>query len=315
MTFSLKHARYFVATARCGQISRAAVELNVSQSAVTASIQQLETLLGLELFERRPSGVALTPAGSRFLRHAEHIVATVNEAMRTSADLPTGAGEQIRIGVTYTVAGYFAAPLISRAQRLFPNVEIALREAERAQIESELVDETLDLAIMLTSNLDRSSEIAHETLVLSPRRLWLPSEHPLLLQKSVSLADATHYPYIALTVDEALNTQRRYWSKTSFQPNIVFATSSVEAVRTMVAAGMGVTVLSDMVYRPWSLEGQRIETCDLSDDIPTMDVGVAWKAARPRTRAMLGLVHFLQRNVSYEARSVKHREERIKHPA
>ncbi|TIN54862.1 MAG: LysR family transcriptional regulator, partial [Mesorhizobium sp.] len=60
----------------------------------------------------------------------------------------------------------------------------------------------------------------------------------------------------------------------------VLTTSSVEAVRSLVAAGMGVTVLSDMVYRPWSLEGQRIEVRGLVEPIPTMDVGLAWSRDR-----------------------------------
>ena len=60
-----------------------------------------------------------------------------------------------------------------------------------------------------------------------------------------------------LTVDEADETSSRYWRPTGFARKPIFTTSSVEAVRSMVAAGMGVTILSDMVYRPWSLEGQR----------------------------------------------------------
>ena len=50
----------------------------------------------------------------------------------------------------------------------------------------------------------------------------------------------------------------RYWDRTPYRPNVIFRTLSVEGVRSMVAAGMGITILSDMVYRPWSLEGQRI---------------------------------------------------------
>ena len=80
-----------------------------------------------------------------------------------------------------------------------------------------------------------------------------------------------------LTVDEAEQTALRYWEKTTHRPRTVFATSSVEAVRSMVAAGMGITVLSDMVYRPWSLEGQRIDVKDLTDGVPSMDVGIAWR--------------------------------------
>ena len=82
-----------------------------------------------------------------------------------------------------------------------------------------------------------------------------------------------------LTVDEAMNTAGKYWAKAGLEPRMVVKTSSVEAVRSMVAAGMGVTILSDMVYRPWSLEGQRIETRNVIGDIPTMDVGLAWNRA------------------------------------
>ncbi|MDQ0390975.1 LysR family transcriptional regulator [Labrys monachus] len=310
MDFNFKHARYFVAAARLGQVSRAAVELNVSQSAVTAAIQQLEALLGAPLLERRPTGVALTPAGSHFLRHAEQIIAAVNEATRIAVDTPAGIVGAVRIGVTYTVAGYFVMPLIHRVQRLFPGIDIILSEAERPEIEAALVAETIDLAVMLTSNLGNQDEIGHETLVRSQRRLWLPAEHALSRKGQVSLADVVNHPYIALTVDEAMKTQAGYWTKAGVHPNVVFQTSSVEAVRTMVAAGMGITVLSDMVYRPWSLEGQRIETCDLSDEIPTMDVGVAWKASRARSQTLLSLIDFLKRNADYEIRRARNREDR-----
>ena len=90
-----------------------------------------------------------------------------------------------------------------------------------------------------------------------------------------------------LTVDEADATSIRYWTQAGLSPKVLFRTSSVEAVRSMVAAGMGITVLSDMVYRPWSLEGQRIETRVLAETVPSMDVGLAWRrdgALSPATR-------------------------------
>ena len=69
MSLSLRHLRYFVAAAETGQVSRAAVELNVSQSAVTGAIRQIETRIGTRLFERHSTGVTLTFEGSRFLQH------------------------------------------------------------------------------------------------------------------------------------------------------------------------------------------------------------------------------------------------------
>ena len=127
----------------------------------------------------------------------------------------------------------------------------------------------------------------------SKRRLWTPPEHPLLKSPAVGLADVARYPYVMLTVDEASKTAGRYSARTPHQPDIIFRTSSVEAVRSMVAAGMGITVLSDMVYRPWSLEGQRIETRLLLDDIPTMDVGLAWVRGRPMLAATRAFHDFL----------------------
>jgi DNA-binding transcriptional LysR family regulator len=64
-------------------------------------------------------------------------------------------------------------------------------------------------------------------------------------------------------------------------PRAVLTTSSIEAVRSLVAAGVGVTILSDMVYRPWSLEGQRIELRRLVEPVPSMNVGLAWARSHP----------------------------------
>ncbi len=100
--------------------------------------------------------------------------------------------------------------------------------------------------------------------------------HPLFREQNISLHDVSQFPYVMLTVDEASNTTQRYWNKTPYRPRTLFRTSSVEAVRSMVANGMGITILSDMVYRPWSLDGRRVEAVQLTDPIPTMDVGLAW---------------------------------------
>jgi DNA-binding transcriptional LysR family regulator len=89
-----------------------------------------------------------------------------------------------------------------------------------------------------------------------------------------------------LTVDEAANTSMKYWRTTLHQPNVTLRTSSVEAVRSLVASGQGVAILSDMVYRPWSLEGQRLETVVLTDPIPAMNVGLAWARGVRFTKAM-----------------------------
>jgi DNA-binding transcriptional LysR family regulator len=277
MALTFRQVRYFIATAELGKVSSAAVNLNVSQSAITSAIKALEEDLGAQLFTRKSNGVSLTYEGHQFLQHAHNIVAAVSEATRSPRRTSENITGNVELGVTYTVAGYFLPSLLARFMRAFPNVTVNLRERERGRIEHEIVSGKLDLAVMLVSNLQNDAAIDAEVLIRSRRRLWAGANHHLIARDEVSLKDVAEEPYVMLTVDEANITAMRYWEVTPYRPQILFSTYSVEAVRSMVATGMGVTILSDMVYRPWSLEGQRIEVKSLVDGVPTMDVGVAWR--------------------------------------
>ncbi|MCA3554378.1 LysR family transcriptional regulator [Aestuariivirga sp.] len=293
MTLSLKQVRYFIATADAGQVSQAAIELNVSQSAVTAAIKQLEEDTGVALFKRLPGGVSLTAEGARFLQHARNIMAAVNAAQHAPLTEDTAISGTVRIGVSYTVAGYFLPRHYTRFARGYPRIRAELHELPRNAIEGGLRDGSLDLAVMLVSNLQDRKRLAYETLIRSRRRLWLPVEHRLLTAEAITLEDVAAEPYVMLTVDEAHQTAGRYWKPTGLRPGVIFTTSSVEAVRSMVADGMGVTILSDMVYRPWSLEGQRIELRNIVAEIPTMDVGLAWNPSREQSPAARTFQEFM----------------------
>lgn len=278
---TFRQIRYFIATAEKGKVSLAASELNVSQSAVSSAIKDLENQLDSRLFTREAYGVALTFEGHQFLQHARNIIAAVSEATRTPYRSSDSVEGEIVVGVSFTVAAYFLPNYLSRFQRIFPKVTVRVLEYDREDIELGLLNGKLNLALMLVSNLRNTSEINSETLLCSPRKLWINTNHRFMEKETVSLAEISREPYVMLTVDEASKTAMRYWEKTEFQPDIIFSTTSVEAVRSMVALGMGITILSDMVYRPWSLEGYRVETKLVIEDIPTMDVGVAWCRSAP----------------------------------
>jgi len=298
MSFSLRQIRYFVAAAQSGQLSRAAIELNVSQSAVTTSIQQLEEILGITLLARSSTGVTLTPDGEQFLRHAQDILATVDVAQhfqRRSRQEITGS---VRVGITYTVAGYFLAPLLARFHRVYPDIAVALEEGPKRTVERAVANGPYDLGLTMTQDTyDRqdSEQLKYKTLYRSSRRLWLSANHPLLEKETVGFQDVAKVPYIALTVDGAWEYAQRYWDSLPCRPKVIFKTSSLEAIRTMVGSGMGVTILSDMIYRPWSLEGDRIETRDIAGRVPTVDVSISFAADRKLSLPARTFSTFLQR--------------------
>lgn len=296
MPLSFKQVRYFIATAEAGQVSQAAMELNISQSAVTAALQQLEQELGVSLFTRHAGGVSLTAEGARFLQHARNIMAAVKEATSAPLTEDTVQSGQLRVGMTYTVMGYLMPRQYARFCRNFPRIHVEVVELPRQEIERELEEGKLDLAVMLVDRIENRARIASETLIRSQRRLWLPVDHPLLKAERVTFEDVAREPYVMLTVDEANQTVARYWRPTGLTPRVIFSTSSVEAVRSLVAAGMGITILSDMVYRPWSLEGQRILTRNVAAKIPSMDAGLAWDRQREPSPAARLFHNFMTRS-------------------
>ena len=284
MSFSIRQLKYFTAVAELGRISQAAVQLNISQSAVTTAVRELEDTLNQQLIERHSHGVELTDAGRRFLSHAYNVLGAVDDALRMPDNEATIEGT-LTLAASYTVLGYFLPHHLQRFAQRHPKIEVKVHEVVREGIEEGLVTERYDMGVLLTSNAILH-ELTLETFFGSQRRLWVPAKHPLLEKAEVTLADVAAEPYIMLTVDEAAATTLKYWSSTPYLPSIRLRTSSVEAVRSMVANGMGVTILSDMVYRPWSLEGKRIETVNLKGHVPSMDVGLGWKQWRTHSPAM-----------------------------
>ncbi|NRP20268.1 HTH-type transcriptional regulator CynR [Ensifer adhaerens] len=292
MSISLRQLRYFVATAELGQISQAAIDLSISQSAVTTAIKELERIVGANLFLRTPSGMDLTMAGREFLSHAYEILKKVDEA--THLNVVSSAVEgTLAIAATYTVIGYFLPQHIERLRRRFPKLELQLFELKRESIEEGLLTNRYDMAVLLTSNI-LNPALTTEKLMSSTRRLWVPAQHPLLQRDSVGFREIAEEPYIMLTVDEAAHSSLKYWSASTYQPRVNLRTSSVEAVRSLVANGQGVTILSDMVHRPWSLEGRRIETITVRDPVPAMDVGLAWRRGAEFTPPMQALRSYFQ---------------------
>ncbi|WP_377295255.1 LysR family transcriptional regulator [Rhizobium sp. SG2393] len=296
MAFSLRQVRYFVATAELGQISQAAIALSISQSAITTAIKELEQILGVGLFLRTPQGMNLTEAGRQFLSHAYDIINKVDEAMRldfVSSDIEG----VLTIAATYTVIGYFLPVHVERLRRLFPKLEIQLFEQNRESIEEGLLTNRYDISLLLTSNI-LDPQLATETLMSSARRLWVPAQHPLLQREDVGLREIAAEPYIMLTVDEAAHSALKYWNASPYQPRVILRTSSIEAVRSMVANGLGVAILSDMVHRPWSLEGRRIETINVSDPVPAMNIGLAWRKGAELSPAAKAIRLYF-RNLNY----------------
>jgi len=302
LPFTLRQLQYFVAVAEHGSVSHAAHALSISQSAVTEAVKDLEVDLGVRLFDRHSRGLAITHNGHQFLRHARTILAEVSGARRAFETGRDALGGQLHLGVTSLMAGYVMSDLLSKYRRANPGVQVTAIEDSGEYLEHLLIGGELDVAVMVTSNLRDRTALQTEILDVSPFRLWLPLGHRLAAQESISLAEVTAEPLIMLNIDEMEDEATRLLSALGTRPRVAFRTRSVEAVRSLVATGAGVAILPDLVYRPWSLEGDRIESRDVSGALPVVQVGIVWRKGAPLSPAAQEFIAISQAQQALRAR-------------
>ncbi|MBV6658498.1 MAG: LysR family transcriptional regulator [Devosiaceae bacterium] len=274
---TIRQIRYFVAAAENGSISGASRNLSISQSAITEAIKELEAIVGVSLFERHSRGMAITAEGQQFLRHANSILAEVTLAARMHGLRTKAATGKLNLGVTSLTAGYVLSTILSKYRRLNPDVDVHAIEDNGEYLEHLIVGGELDIAVMVTTNLRDTYALESEIFEISPFRLWLPVDHRLARQQSIALSDLADERLIVLDVDEMEREAVNLVSAFGKRPTIAFRTRSVEAVRSLVASGAGVALLPDLVYRPWSLEGDRLQSRDVSGRLPVVRVGLVWR--------------------------------------
>ena len=275
---TLRQFRYFIAVAESGSVAAASRMLNIAQSAVTKSMQELEDELGQRLFERSSKGITLTAQGHRFLAGAHRVIGAVAEATRLrQGEEADGLAGHLAIGVTSLVAGYYLSERLSRYRRLCPGVSVQVVEDTPTFLEHLLINGELDVAIMVCNALGDPQALMVETLTRSPNRVWMASDHPLAAREEVSLADCAAHDQVVLEADRIDDLMRAVWARHQLKPRTLLRTSSLEAVRSLVGAGAGVSVLPDFLYRPWTLDAEHVDARRLRDELPTVDVGLVWR--------------------------------------
>jgi DNA-binding transcriptional LysR family regulator len=302
MAFTLRQLQYFLAVAEEGTVSGAAQSLSISQSAVTEAIKELESDLGVILFERHRRGLTITHKGHQFYRHANRILADVQDARRSFLGEDAAPPSHLSLGVTSLVAGYVLSDLLARYRRAYPGVDVSAIEDNGDYLEHLLIGGELDVAVMVISNLRDRNALQAEIFETSPYRLWLPLGHRLAAAESIALSDLSSEPLIMLTVDETEENTGKLLSALGAKPHVAFRTRSVEAVRSLVATGAGIALLPDLVYRPWSLEGDRIESRDISGALPVVQVGMVWRRGSSLPQSARDFIGIAQAQVAARQR-------------
>ncbi|MBD8695737.1 LysR substrate-binding domain-containing protein [Stenotrophomonas sp. WHRI 8082] len=283
---NLRDLKYLVALAEHRHFGKAAAACFVSQPTLSTQIRKLEDELGVSLVERAPRKVMLTPAGHDAAARARVIVAEVEqmkEAARRSRDPEAGA---VRLGIFPTLGPYLLPHVIPRIRERFPQLELLLVEEKSDVLLARLREGKLDAALLALPVLD--DQLHTEFLFEEPFLLAVSAQHPLAGRKRLDVQELSAQRLLLLEDghclrDQALEVCRLFGANEKSE----FRATSLETLRQMVAADVGITLLPTLSVKPPVPRSDNIRLLDLiGDNPPSRRIAMAWR----RSSAMSGFL-------------------------
>jgi DNA-binding transcriptional LysR family regulator len=240
---TFRQLRVFTEVARHLSFVRAAEQLHLTPPAVTMQVKELESAIGLPLFDREGRKVSLTTAGEYFLVYAKRLLATLKDADDAMARFRKLESGVLAIGMVST-AKYFVPQLLARFREEHPGVELKLQVGgNRDQLVAALQQGEVDLAIM--GRPPKEVATRAEPFAAHPHVFVAPTGHPILAIGHPPLAAVANYPLIVReTASGTRALMDRFFQDHRVEPRIAMEMPSNETIKQAVMAGMGLSFLS-----------------------------------------------------------------------
>jgi LysR family hydrogen peroxide-inducible transcriptional activator len=278
----LHQLEYLLAVAEEGSVTRAAEKLMLAQPSLSQQLRKLEREVGQPLFDRLPRGVVLTEAGRRLVEDARRILAGVQDARRHVADARSGVGGPLTVGVIPTVAPFVVPRLTAAFLGDFPEVELTLIEDVTQGLVDRLERAEIDLA--LASSVEASRRVLVERVATETLWLLVPARHRLAGRSTIAWPSLRRERFLVLQSMHCLGGQvQQVCTKKGLVPRIVSQGAQLVTIAAMVSAGLGVSIVPDMM-RVGDAETSRVYR-PFAGSAPTRELNLLWGPDRYRTNA------------------------------
>ena len=273
---NLRDLKYLVALADHKHFGKAAAASFVSQPTLSTQIRKLEEELGVSLVERAPRKVMLPPAGRDAAERARRIVAKVEqmkEAARRSQDPEAGT---VRLGIFPTLGPYLLPHVVPRIRERFPQLELLLVEEKSEVLLSRLREGRLDAGLLALPVHD--DQLHAEFLFEEPFLLAVPETHPLARRDALKLDELSDQKLLLLEDGHCLRDQALEVCRLSgANEKSEFRATSLETLRQMVAADVGITLLPTLAVKPPVARSDNIHLLGFSDSHPSRRIAMLWR--------------------------------------
>lgn len=285
--------QYFLRVAETGSFSRAGAQLNLTQSAVSRQVGQLEEELGQKLLLRTGRGVELTEAGSTLLVYAKEMLELANRARKELADLKSNPGGQVTIGLPPRFANEYGPMIVEQLRELYPRATVTIAEGLSHYLRELLITNRIDLAIMFDP--PPSPQLSYELMSTETLVLLAPSKYPCI----GSTVDVPDLAAVPLALFSGPNTMKQRLAETAkrhgVRLNIIAEVDSVRSVMALIERGVACSILPEtaLLYGalPDGMQIARIRKSDVHSELvlATPNSGVSSKLLRDAAMLLRGL--------------------------
>jgi len=277
---NLRALQYFVKLAELQHFSNAADACFVSQPTLSTQIMKLEAELGVQLVERIPRKVRLTPVGVEIAERARHVLRDIDQIRVTakrSHDPETGS---MSLGIFPTLAPYLLPHVVPGIRKRFPELKLQLAEEKTEDILRMLDDGGLDAALLALPL--EADNLEMEILFEEPFVLAVPESHPLADLEKITISDLSGSELLLLEDGHCLrNHALEVCALSGARERVDFHATSMETLRQMVAADVGITLMPILAVKPPVAMTTNIKLIPFDSPPPRRTIALVWRRSSP----------------------------------
>ncbi|PCJ34358.1 MAG: LysR family transcriptional regulator [Cellvibrionales bacterium] len=297
---TLKQLRYLCAVAQSLHFGKAAKACFVTQSTLSAGINELEQVLGAALLERSNKQVLLTDTGRKTVARSQHILSDIEALKEDAIRAQTPLSNSVRIGIIPTITPFILPRVLPTLHKDFPNLQLLIREDLSENLASLLLQGELDvllLALPYPVNNTTSYHLFNDPFVLA-----YPTGHPLGEVKQLRTRDLKGHDILLLENGHCLRDHALEACKLqSSQLSLAFEATSLHTIVPMVANGVGISLLPEMAINEGILSGTKnVSTKEFTESGVWREIGLLWRAKSPRDSEYRLLGEYFKNNSSSE---------------
>jgi LysR family hydrogen peroxide-inducible transcriptional activator len=275
---NLRTLQYFVKLADLRHFSKAAEACFVSQPTLSTQIKKLEEELEIQLVERSPKNIMLTPAGEEIAQRARQVLADIDQIRKVARRSSNPAEGTLRLGLFPTLAPYLLPHVVPQLRQRYPRLRLQLAEEKTEDVLKMLHRGELDAALLALPVPEAGLDV--EILFREPFVLALPGQHELVSRDQIGLEDLSGSELLLLEEGHCMREHAlEVCALAGAHERVDFHATSMETLRQMVAANVGITLMPLLAVKPPIAATENLVTRPFKGSAPSRTIAMVWRSS------------------------------------